>query len=81
MNEEVNPNLEFLTKSKFSKIVEQTVQEMRMTYIDAVIYCCEKNKIEVEDSRKYVSTVIKAKLEAEAMSLNFLAKSAELPFE
>jgi len=81
MTEEVNPALEFLTKSKFSKLVEVAVQEHRLSYIDAVIHCCEENKIEVEDARKYVSTVIKAKLEAEAMSLNFLEKSAELPFE
>tara|TARA_B110000858_G_scaffold334_1_gene434 strand:- start:58 stop:303 length:246 start_codon:yes stop_codon:yes gene_type:complete len=81
MSDMVNPALEFLTKSKFSKLVEKAVQEHRLSYIDAVIYCCEENKIEVEDSRKYVSTVIKAKLEAEAMSLNFLEKSAELPFD
>ena len=81
MTEEVNPALEFLTKSKFSKLVEMAVQSHRLSYIDAVIHCCEENKIEVEDARKYVSTVIKAKLEAEAMSLNFLEKSAELPFE
>ena len=81
MTEEVNPALEFLTKSKFSKLVEVAVQEHRLSYIDAVIHCCEQKKIEVEDARKYVSTVIKANLEAEAMSLNFLEKSAELPFE
>lgn len=72
-------DLEFMTKPKFSKLVESVVQGMRMSYMDAVIYCCEKNGIEVEDSRKYVSTVIKSKLEAEAMSLNFLERKAELP--
>jgi hypothetical protein len=77
----MSEGLEFMTKAKFSKLVEQVAKEKRMSYIDAVIYCCEQNNIEVEDSRKYVSVVIKSKLEGEAMSLNFLAKSAELPFE
>lgn len=78
---EPNGELEFLTKSKFSKLVERTVQEHRLSYMDAILHCCEENKIEVEDAKKYVSTVIKSKLEAEAMSLNFLEKSAELPFD
>ncbi len=80
MSEETN-QLEFLTKSKFSKLVERAVQEHRLSYMDAVMHCCEENKIELEDAKKYVSTVIKSKLEAEAMSLNFLEKSATLPIE
>lgn len=76
----MSEELEFMTKAKFSKLVEQVVKEKRMTYIDAVIYCCEQNNIEIEDSRKYVSVVVKSKLEGEAMGLNFLEKSAELPF-
>ncbi len=80
MSEEIN-QLEFLTKSKFSKYVERAVQEHRLSYMDAVMHCCEENKIELEDAKKYVSTVIKSKLEAEAMSLNFLEKSATLPIE
>lgn len=75
------PTVEFMTKVKFSKIVEQVVLEKSLPYIDAVLYVCEQNGIDVEDSKKYVSNVIKSKLEAEAMSLNFIAKSAELPFE
>ncbi len=80
MSDEPN-QLEFLTKSKFSKLVESAVQQHRLSYMDAVLYCCEENKIELEDAKKYVSTVIKSKLEAEAMSLNFLEKSAQLPVE
>lgn len=74
-------SVEFMTKVKFSKIVEQVVLEKSLPYIDAVLYVCEQNEIDVEDSKKYVSNVIKSKLEAEAMSLNFIEKGAELPFE
>jgi len=80
-HEQVLEELEFMTKSKFGKLVEQIVQEKRMSYIDSVIYACEKHGIEVEDSRKYINVVLKSKIEAEAMQLNFLEKNAQLPFE
>ena len=75
MTEEV----EFMTKTKFSKMIESTVREFRMSHMDAIIHLCEKHNIEVEDCRKYVSNVIKEKLEVEAMNLNFFPKSNELP--
>ena len=42
--------------------------------MDAIIKVCETNDIELEDIRKFISPVIKDKLEAEAMDLNFLPK-------
>ena len=42
--------------------------------MDAIIKVCETNDIEIEDIRKFVSPIIKDKLEAEAMDLNFLPK-------
>ena len=42
--------------------------------MDAIIKVCEKNEIEIEDIKKFISPVIKDKLEAEAMELNFLPK-------
>ena len=73
--------LEFMTKAKFAKIVDKTVIDLNLSYMDAVIHVCEQYNIELEDSRRYVSTVIKSKLEAEAMKLNFLERGAELPFD
>ena len=81
MTELVVEELEFMTKSKFSKIVESVVLEKNMSYIDAVIYVCELNKIEIEDSRKYISIVIKQKIEMEAMQLNFLERNGTLPID
>lgn len=80
-HEEVIDHLEFMTKSKFGKLVEEIVKQKKLSYIDAVIYACEKHGIEVEDSRKYINVVLKSKIEAEAMELNFLEKNAQLPFE
>ena len=65
---------QFLTKSKFTKLIEKTVAELKIPYMDAIIKVCENNEIEMDDVRKFVSPVIRDKLEAEAMELNFLPK-------
>ena len=65
---------QFLTKSKFTKLIENTVADMKISYMDAILHVCNKNDIEPEDVRKFISPVIKDKLEAEAMDLNFLPK-------
>jgi hypothetical protein len=65
---------QFLTKSKFTKLIENVVAESKMPYMDAIIKVCETNDIELEDIRKFISPVIKDKLEAEAMDLNYLPK-------
>ena len=71
--------VEFMTKTKFSKLVESTAREHQMTHIDAVLHLCEQYGMEPEDCKKYVSNVVKEKLEVEAMNLNYLAKLNELP--
>jgi len=65
---------QFLTKSKFTKLIENTVADLKIPYMDAILKVCETNDIEIEDIRKFISPVIKDKLEAEAMELNFLPK-------
>jgi hypothetical protein len=50
-----------------------------MNYIDAVVYLCEDNNLEIEDIKKYIAISIKEKIELEAMNLNFLEKSERLP--
>ena len=69
---------QFLTKSKFTKLVEQTVSELGINYMDAILHLCEKNSIDPEDVKKVVSPIIKNKVEAEAMNLNFLPKQNTL---
>ena len=49
--------------------------------MDAVIHLCEENEVELEEVRKFISPVIKNKLEAEAMNLNFLPRGNQLPIE
>lgn len=69
---------EFLTKSKFTSLVEATVNELKLSYMDAVLHLCEKNDLEPEDMKKFVSPIIRDKIEAEAMALNFLPKQNTL---
>ncbi|MGB1975828.1 MAG: late promoter transcription accessory protein [Vibrio toranzoniae] len=68
----------FLTKSKFTKLIEATVTQLKIPYMEAVLYVCEKNDIEPEDVKKFISPIIKDKIEAEAMALNYLPKGNTL---
>tara|TARA_B100000927_G_scaffold284766_1_gene274078 strand:- start:816 stop:1040 length:225 start_codon:yes stop_codon:yes gene_type:complete len=68
----------FLTRSKFTRIIEETVLDKTLSYMDAVLYVCEKNSIDPQDVKKFISPIIKGKIEAEAMSLNFLPKQNTL---
>ena len=69
---------QFLNKSKFTKLIEKTVSELKISYMDAILHLCEENDIEPEDVNKFISPIIKGKLEAEAMKLNFLPKTNSL---
>tara|TARA_Y100000004_G_scaffold83127_1_gene93295 strand:- start:930 stop:1163 length:234 start_codon:yes stop_codon:yes gene_type:complete len=69
---------QFLTKSKFTKLVEATVVEKQLSYMDAILWLCEQNNIEPLDVKKFVSNIIKDKVEAEARKLNFLPKQNAL---
>ena len=44
--------VEFLTKTKFSKMVEATVQEHKLSHMDAILHLCEENDIAPEDCKK-----------------------------
>ena len=72
---------EFMNRNVFTKMVEEAVLSRKLSYIDAVIHICETEGIDPEDSKKFVSSVIKEKLEAEAISLNLLPSQNTLIFE
>ena len=40
--------LEVMTSSKFSQIIEETVKDKRISYMDAICWWCEKNEMEIE---------------------------------
>tara|TARA_B100001248_G_scaffold120640_1_gene90229 strand:- start:12731 stop:12961 length:231 start_codon:yes stop_codon:yes gene_type:complete len=74
-------SLEIMNVSKFSKIIEEVVIDKRIPYMDAIVWYCERNEMEVEVAAKLLNSIIKAKIEAEASDLNFLStpKGSKLP--
>ena len=84
MNNELEKMLEskFFCPSKFAQEIEALVHSNSdMSYIDAIIYFCEKNSIDVESVPKLISKPLKEKIKYEAIELNFLKRSsrAKLP--
>ena len=69
----------FLNKNHFTKMIESNAREKNLSYMEAIIDICEENDLEPEDIAKYISGIIKDKLEAEARSLNFLPRLNTLP--
>jgi len=68
----------FLNRSKFTKLIEESVTKNKISYMESILDICDKNDIDPEDVKKFVSPIIKNKLEAEAMALNFLPKENSL---
>ena len=69
-----------ITPNKWAILIEETVYYKKMSYIDAILWYCEKNGIDPSDSRKLVNKALKEKLTYEAQSLNLLKeKVAQLP--
>lgn len=75
----VNDN--FLNKTKFTQLVQNTVEQFKMSYMDAILHICEENDILPEDVKKFISPVVRDKLEQEAVTLNFLPKTTTITFE
>jgi hypothetical protein len=72
----------FFCPSRFAQEIESLVQiNEDMNYIDAIVYFCEQNNIDVESVPKLISKPLKEKIKYEAMELNFLKRSsrAKLP--
>jgi len=67
----------FFCPSRFAQEVENIVQINKdMNYIDAIIFLCEKNNIDLESVPKLISKPLKEKIKYEAMQLNFLKRTS-----
>jgi len=83
--EELNRVLEekFLTPIKFSYEVEKIVIREKMNYIDAILFYCERESIDVESIPKLMTKPLKEKLKVDATRLNFMkargGSKAKLP--
>lgn len=70
-----------LTADKFYKEVETLVRNNSLNYMDAVVFYCEKNDIEIETAASMIRSNqrIKSHIQNEGEELNFLPRSAKLP--
>ena len=67
----------FFCPTKFAQQIEELVQiNIEMNYIDAIIYFCEQNSVDLESVPKLISKPLKDKIKFEAMELNFLKKTS-----
>lgn len=65
-----------MTTAKFSQEVEKVAFDNEMNYIDAIIFYCEKNEIEIESVPKLISKPLKEKLKYDAQKLNYMKKTS-----
>jgi hypothetical protein len=83
MKELIEQELEkkFLCATRFAQEIERIVQYDKISYIDSIIFFCEKNSIDLEVVSKLISKPLKDKIKQEAIELNFLKKTsrAKLP--
>jgi hypothetical protein len=69
--------LKFLCPSKFAQIIEEIVKTNDdMNYIDAIVFYCEQNNLEVDSVSKLISKPLKEKLKCDAINLNFLKRTS-----
>ena len=71
--------LKIISPQDFTITIEHIKKSKNMTYMDAIQYYCEQNKIEPETIGKLVQGALKQKVREEAESLNFLPKSTKIP--
>lgn len=70
-----------LKNSSFVEEIEKLCRDKNIEYIDAVVFWCEKNKLEIETAAYWIKKdpVMKSKIQLEAENLNVLKRGARLP--
>ena len=64
---------------RFMENIEELVQRTKMTYIDAILYYCEENKLAPETAGQMVGGKLKQHIQEEAENLNLVQKTSKLP--
>lgn len=69
------------TPTEFMSEIDKIVIEKRISYLDAVIFYCESNQIEIETAASLIkgSAKMKARIQDDAEELNFLPRTRKLP--
>ena len=79
MNKDLDKALKakFLCQTKFTQDIENLVKyNDDLNYIDAIVYFCDLNAIDLESVPKLISKPLKEKIKYEAQELNFLKRTS-----
>ena len=74
-----NKELDIITPTKFSLLIEQMVQTKNISYMDACLDYCKEKEIEPNSIARLVNKSLKQKIQMEAEQLHFLPKTNSLP--
>ena len=67
----------FFCPARFAEEIESLVLvNTEMNYIDAIVYFCDLNAIDLESVPKLISKPLKEKIKYEAQELNFLKRTS-----
>ena len=72
----------FFCPTRFAEEIEKLMLvNADMNYIDAIVYFCEQNSLDLESVPKLISKPLKEKIKYDAQQLNFMKKTsrAKLP--
>ena len=62
-----------MNSKEFSLIIEGVVKDKRpITYMDAILFYCEENQIEVDSVGRLISKSLKEKIQVEASKANLI---------
>ena len=80
----MSDNLKFskmMSTDVFYKEIDRLVKNHNLSYMDAIVYYCEKNEIEIETAASMIkgNFRIKSQIQQEGEQLNFLPRTAKLP--
>ena len=79
LNMNKNTELDIITPTKFSLLIEQIVQTKHISYMDACLDYCKEKEIEPNSIARLVNKSLKQKIQMEAEELHFLPKTNSLP--
>ena len=71
-----------MNSKEFSLIIEGVVKEKRpITYMDAILWYCEQNQIEVESVGRLISKALKEKIQVEALMQIYLKLNKQVNYQ
>ena len=69
----------FLDETSFHMKIETIAREKRMDHLDAILYYCKENYIDVEDIKKLLTVNLKDKVRTAAMDQGLMKRQPTLP--